>query len=232
MLLQYPAGFVLTGDMDFDVFRVMLLAAIAAINECFLRSDAGQTFGLLERVLKRRAIVGVAVLRRDRDHPVALGGRHDGHLAAEFIFLVRFAFGDAFDLRRVHAVELGRVILLLRVYARSVREQFFEARCRSRVFTLDIPQHAAEIVAQLLGLFLGPLELARPGVAALVVERLLADPLVALAQLDAGLLRFPHHRRAGLLVKPGVGRKGDGFLLYRGVNVDALKIFRRERLTA
>ena len=39
MLLQCSAGFVLAGDVDFDVFRMMLLAAIAAIDKCFLRPD-------------------------------------------------------------------------------------------------------------------------------------------------------------------------------------------------
>jgi hypothetical protein len=45
MLLQCPAGFVLAGDVDFDVFRVMLFAAIAAIDKCFFGPD-DRFFGL------------------------------------------------------------------------------------------------------------------------------------------------------------------------------------------
>jgi hypothetical protein len=40
---------------------------------------------------------------------------HERHFAAEFILLERLAFGNAFDFRRVHALEHWRIVLLLRV---------------------------------------------------------------------------------------------------------------------
>ena len=48
-LLQCASGLVLAGDVNFDVFRVMLFAAVAAINEYFLGPDAGQALGLIDR---------------------------------------------------------------------------------------------------------------------------------------------------------------------------------------
>src|SRR5262245_19775381 len=129
------------------------------------------------------------------------------------MLLVRLAFGKAFNFRRVNAVELLLVVLLLSVNAGRVGEQFFEFLGRLGQFALDITQHAPQIVAQLLGLFLGALDLLRSGIAALIVERLLAYSFVALAQFDFGLLRFANHRRAGFLVKPRVSRESDRLLL-------------------
>ena len=41
--------------------------------------------------------------------------RHrETHLHAELVFLVRFAFGDTFDFRRMHTVELVVIMTLLR----------------------------------------------------------------------------------------------------------------------
>jgi len=71
MLFQCPSGFVLTGNVDFDVFRVMFFAAVAAIHKCFFWSDTCQPFGLIDRSLERRTVVGVAVMRLDADDPIA-----------------------------------------------------------------------------------------------------------------------------------------------------------------
>ena len=71
MLFQCPSGFVLTGDVNFDVFRMMFFAAVAAIHKCFFRSDACQAFGLIDRGLERRPVVGVAVMSLDADDPIA-----------------------------------------------------------------------------------------------------------------------------------------------------------------
>jgi hypothetical protein len=40
-LLQCASGLALVGDVNFDIFRVTLFAAVTAINECFPGPDAG-----------------------------------------------------------------------------------------------------------------------------------------------------------------------------------------------
>jgi hypothetical protein len=132
----------------------------------------------------------------------------------------------------VNAVELLLVVPLLSVNASRVGEQFFEFLGRLGQFALDITQHSPQIVAQLLGLLLRSPDLARPGIAALIVESLLANSFVALAQLNFGLLRFANHCRAGFLVKPSICRESDRLLLYGRVDVDALDVFRIEGLSA
>jgi len=71
-LLQRSSGFVPGGDVDFDVFRVMLFASVAAINKCFLGSGAGQALGLIDRILERRPVIEIAVMRLDADDPTRL----------------------------------------------------------------------------------------------------------------------------------------------------------------
>jgi hypothetical protein len=71
MLFQCPSGFVLTGDVNFDVFRMMFFAAVATIYKCFFGSDAGQPFGLIDRGFERRSVVRIAVMRLDADDPIA-----------------------------------------------------------------------------------------------------------------------------------------------------------------
>jgi len=72
MLLQRHSGFVLAGDVDFDAFRVMLFVKVAAINKCFLGSGASQALGLIDRILERRPVIGIAVMGLDSDDPTRL----------------------------------------------------------------------------------------------------------------------------------------------------------------
>jgi hypothetical protein len=70
--LQCASRIVPTGDMNFDIPRMMLFAAVAAINEGFFRSDAGQTLDLIDRRFERRTVIGIVVMSLDGDDPVTL----------------------------------------------------------------------------------------------------------------------------------------------------------------
>jgi site-specific DNA recombinase len=70
-LLQCASGLVLTSDVNLDVFRMILFAAVAAINECLLGPDTGQALGLIDRVLERRSVIGIAMAGLDADDPIA-----------------------------------------------------------------------------------------------------------------------------------------------------------------
>ncbi len=59
------------------------------------------------------------------------------------------------------------------------------------------------------------------GVALLRDQRMLANPRVALAQIDARFLRQAHQPLAGCVHQLGVGREGDRLLLHRGIDNDA-----------
>ena len=62
------------------------------------------------------------------------------------------------------------------------------------------------------------------GVALLRDQRMLANPRVALAQIDARFLRQAHQPLAGCVHQLGVGREGDRLLLHRGVDDDACEV--------
>ena len=76
----------------------------------------------------------------------------------------------------------------LSVNASRIGGQFFEFLGRLGRLSFDIPQLSIKVVAKFLGLFPGALDLLLLGISALVIERLLTNSLVALAQLDCGLL--------------------------------------------
>ena len=60
----------------------------------------------------------------------------------------------------------------------------------------------------------------------------LAQALVALAKVDAVSLCQANQNLSGFVAQPGVGRIGDGLLLYRGIDVDPLQMLCRYVLFA
>ncbi len=85
----------------------------AAVHEGGQRPDFSRALDLRERGRGRGPVIRVLVHSLDADHPVAPGGGNDRHLTTELIRLVRLALGGALDLRRMHAIELLRVVALL-----------------------------------------------------------------------------------------------------------------------
>src|SRR6266478_5089015 len=97
---------------------MMLSAAIAFVDEDLFRLHSGKLFYLRVGAFERVPIVGIPVQRRDAYYPTALGSRHHRYLATELVLLVLFPFRDAFNFRRLHAVELVLVCPLLPIDAR------------------------------------------------------------------------------------------------------------------
>ena len=73
----------------------------------------------------------------------------------------------------------------------------------------DVARDPAEIGSDRLQRPVGALELFGVGIAVMGDQRVFTDPLVGLAQLNAGFLRQPHQPLARPLRQLGVGRKGD-----------------------
>src|SRR5437016_267429 len=97
---------------------MMLSAAIALVDEDLFRLHSGKLFHLRVRGFERVAIVRIAVQRCDAYYPTTLRSRDHRDLATELVFLVLFPFRDAFNFRRLHAVELVLVCPLLSIDAR------------------------------------------------------------------------------------------------------------------
>src|ERR1044071_2390688 len=208
----------------------MPTAAKAAIYERLRRLYAGQLFDLFERRLQRRAIIGIAARRVNADYPARLRGRYHLDFAAELVLLVRLALGNTFDFRRMHTIDLLLVGSLLLIDVPTDPQQLGVLLLQRADETLDIAQHPPQIGAQLLGLFAGAFELLRTSVSALASQLFLAQAGIALPQLAADLPRHSHQGATSLVIQPRVSRKGNGFLLHRRIDVDALHLFIRERL--
>jgi hypothetical protein len=88
----------------------------------------------------------------------------------------------------VNAIWRLFVVLPLSVNASQIEEQFFEFLGRLGRLAFYIPQLSINVVARFPGILPGALDLSPLGISALVLERLGANSLKALAQLDLGLL--------------------------------------------
>src|SRR5216683_865529 len=144
---------------------MMRSAAIAFVDEDLFRLHSAKLLHLRVRGFERVSIVGIAVQRRDAYYPTALRSRDHRDLATELVLLVLFPFRDAFNFRRLHAVELVLVCPLLSIDARrslqvllQLRTHFSAARCR---LSLNIAHHPAQVSAQLPRLFPRSLQLLR-----------------------------------------------------------------------
>ena len=84
----------------------------------------------------------------------------------------------------------------------------------------DVARDPAEIGSDRLQRPVGALELFGVGIALMGDQRVFADPLVGLAQLNAGFLGQPHQPLARPMHELRVGRKGDRLGLHRGVDND------------
>jgi hypothetical protein len=65
------------------------------------------------------AVKEIAGERQSTDNKIVSLSHSQTHLNAELVFLVRFAFGDAFDFRSMQTVELVVIVTLLREQARD-----------------------------------------------------------------------------------------------------------------
>jgi hypothetical protein len=88
----------------------------------------------------------------------------------------------------VNAIWRLFVVLPRSVNAIRIGEQIFEFLGRLGRFAFYIPQLSINVVAKFPGILPGSLDVSLLGISAPVLERLGADSLKALAQLDRGLL--------------------------------------------
>jgi len=92
-------------------FRVSLVDLVTVSG---LRVPTDQPQHLPERAFQGVPVKGIGVQRLDTDYPIAPGGGDYRYLAAELVLLVGLAFGDAFHLGSMQAVQLVFVLALLR----------------------------------------------------------------------------------------------------------------------
>src|SRR4029077_20721747 len=153
--------------------------------------------------------------------------RRHRRLDAELIRLVRLAFANAFDLRRMQAEDAqvgawrlapdGAQILVLGVNAASQHEGVREDLSQSLVarnLARDVAHDAAKIGLQRSQRALGTVELFGVRVTPLCHERELAFSPVGLAQGDAMLFRKPHEALARAMHQPGVRGISNRLLLH------------------
>ena len=100
------------------------------------------------------------------DDEALLAGGDYSYLDAEFIRLVRFAFGNAFDFGRMHAVHLAFVVTLLCMDALANLQQSLEPELflfprylPSRHFAFDVTDYSAKIGLEPLLFTFGALHL-------------------------------------------------------------------------
>ena len=129
----------------------------------------------------------------------------------------------------MEGIELPAALaLLLRADLRGAAE--WESKClleRCLPFDLaaDIADDAAEPALQDAQLPLMPLELLGMGIAARHHRGSLGDPQIGLPQLDAVPARQAVQSPDRGMQELGIGRKGDGLRLHRGVDGDSLEVF-------
>lgn len=161
----------------------------------------------------------------------------DGDFHAELIGFVRFALGDAFDLRRVQGIDcLAALPLLLMTHRVGQRQQLRESdRLPVRIagdLAHYVAHHAAKIRAQCLQRPVGAPELFRVSVALMRDQRVLANTLVGLPQDDAVLFGQPRQLLAGAMHEFGVGRERHRLRLHRRIDDDAGEVRRLGRANA
>ena len=172
------------------------------------------------------AIKGVPGKRMHADDPIGFLRGRDRNLAAEFVFFVSLAFGDAANLRRVDAVDL--VLCLLTVFLAMDflcdPKDMGEPLARLFYLALDIPDHAAEHgaepatgFARLQGVF------AVPGTD-VQEQHLAAKVSISLRQGDAGPLRGLDEHGPGAIIELGVGRWRNVLRLNRRIDVHVVEV--------
>lgn len=152
----------------------------------------------------------------------------DGDLDAEFVGRVSLPLADALDLMGVQAVDFAAALTLpLSENGRGLVERPLEDRVQLRIIgdlALDVADDAPEIGLQFAQGLAGPLELLGMRIALILDQRQLADPDIALAQVEPHSFRQPHQPLAGAMDEFGVGREHDVFGLNRGVDDDPARV--------
>ena len=192
-----------------------LWPAIAAVGDDAVKGCADLRLGLRDRGGERVAIVGIAGQRLGVGDELASGRAMqrggDRHLEAEFVGPMRLALADTFDLGRVQGIDLWPSLMLaLLAHAAGEHERTGEGALQVGVgldLAHDVARDPAEISADRLQRPVGALELLGVGIPLMGDQRMFADPLVGLAQPDAGFLRqLTSRSRARCISLASVGK--------------------------
>jgi len=174
------------------------------------------------------------------DELAALGMAEGGGSAqfdAELIGLVGFSFTDAFDLGGVQGIDFGSLARLratpLEAHAVRQAQILGEGGLQLRLavnLAPDVAHDPAEIGLQLLQGLVGAPELMGVGIALLLDEHQLAEPFIGLPQLEPMCLGQLDQPIARAVQQLGLGRKGHGLGLHRGIDDHPGEFRRLQRL--
>lgn len=218
----------------------MIHSAKAQVDHNLFCSSSGilqQDIRLLQLLGQEMPVVGIARKGSCTDHQAALVGDGNTGFDTEFVGLPRFALADAFNFRGMQGIELVLVFPLLRTNSLGTLNQGVQpmhqdrrfAACR-RQFPADFPQHNAEDGALAFDSAPQAPELFGVRIAASLPPQFMAFLGIGLLQGNAACLGGLHDFGTGNFEQTAVDRMGNGFLLHRGVNNDALKFCRFDRL--
>ena len=186
----------LARDIDLElVVGRGVVAAIAAVGDDAREVRADLRLDLRDHGRERVAVVGVAGQRLGVGDELAApgaierGGERD--LDAELIGPMGLALADALDLGRVQRIDLlSALMLALLAHPAGQHQRMGEDALQFGLaldLAHDVANDPAEIGADRPQRPVGALELLGVGVALMGDQRMFADPLVGLAQLDARL---------------------------------------------
>jgi len=147
-----------------------------------------------------------------------------GHLAAEFIPFVGFAFGDAFHHRRVNAVHFVGVVPGLAEDPLFKGQKFCMTLIGSLAFAPDVPDDPAQEIRSLRVCFRALLSWRAWVYRPCLMKASLPEAFAILPKIDTPLFGNSHQGASGLVVKPGIRGKGHHFLLNRRIHVHMLDI--------
>ena len=152
----------------------------------------------------------------------------DGGFDTELVRRGCFALADALHLRGVEGIELPAALaLLLRADLRGPAEREGERVLEHGLtfdLAADVADDAAEPAAQNAQLPLMPAELFGMGVAARHHRGGLGHTRIGLPQPDGVPSRQAVEPLDSRMKQLGIGRKGDGLRLHRGVDRDPLEV--------
>jgi hypothetical protein len=174
---------------------------VSPVAEHVRHRPSRQALRLADRTFQRVPVERIPVQRVDADHPVSPRRRYNGNFTTELVFLVCLPLRDAFHFRSVHRVHLVAVVPLLPEDLLCRGKKVRQSSLRLRTFSADVPHHAAQVRSKPLRLPLRTLWLAGMTVPALLEQRLLSHPLVALAKFDPLATSRRHQRPAHLVVQ-------------------------------
>lgn len=214
----------LVGQVDCGFVEHCRRSLVSLVAVSVLGPPPGNDFCLIKRFLEGVTVVRIAVDGLNTDDPAIPGGADQGNLATELVLLVGLSLGNALDFGCLHAVELVAVVAFLAEDLLCPLQHNGQKTFRLRAFALDVTDYPAKVETKLLLLPFGPLRLPGVTVTPLHDEGPLAQPLVGLTKIDARSLCQPYQDAAGLVIKPGIGRKGNSLFLNRGIDVDPLQV--------